>query len=796
MKKTSFLFLVAGLAILFGLAWLYPVPSVSPFHTEDKPKRTSPTGSGEQGTNQNTETGFRAGEFVFPYYRNPSDTQPAWIFRGTSGTVSRGEQELINVKEPRIKHFPETDNETSQNTIEEVRISGEEGRKRPNNIAVIKNNVLVRTGQGGKLNTRQLYANFETDRLYTRSDHPVTVDRTGLSMEGIGFTGNGQLSRFTLRKDIFIRLSTGQLRNLQTDNQTESSIPDHRYVITGSGPLKVRLMEETNDYRKWKMSIFDDVFLYRIHERGALRQTSDLLHVTLIEAKRPQSGQVASNETGRRSSRLRLETIESKGSVRIEDPNIQIQSDHVTMQRNDRRDVFLLEGNGQSIRLNEQDSSSGNRNRHTQIYVSGRGRIERSRKVPGPKNRASMQRNGTASFNGQVYVRRRGTRLQSRSLSVAFREGRPPAEKQKTSRPQEDPPLRIRMLEAEEQVLFLTDDFASTGDRLTWSPPTDTIQLTSDEQSIVSDLHNRIIAEKLQIDRERRGFRAERSVRTTIRTDQTKGFQLLGASAANGSQETTDASSSASGETTWHLNADRLRFQMRADTDKMRLLKATGNVHISSNRGRARGHQFVMDRDKSKAILQGKQQKAVISQNRHRALADSFRFNLSHRTVVLKGQKRMQIDLAGQQQQQGNPDNLARSELLQITTGAPLIVHRREGRIRVLGRARVLKPGGQMHSRRLNVTFNPETNKIQTVRANGNVFVGDTRGAARGDLLKWDLQEKQLQIRGQPHAVVNRDGNTARFEIISIWNNWNNIRGQRYKWRAPGTIEGSIPDER
>jgi len=88
MKKASFLFLVAGLAILFGLAWLYPVPSVSPFHTEDKPKRTSPAGSGEQKTNQNTETGFRAGEFVFPYYRNPSDTQPAWIFRGTSGTVS------------------------------------------------------------------------------------------------------------------------------------------------------------------------------------------------------------------------------------------------------------------------------------------------------------------------------------------------------------------------------------------------------------------------------------------------------------------------------------------------------------------------------------------------------------------------------------------------------------------------------------------------------------------------------------------------------------------------------------
>ncbi len=798
MKKVSLLLLIAGLALLFGLSWLYPVPSVSPFHTEKKKNGTSSNQDRKEQTNQEAETGFKAGEFVFPYYRNPSDTEPAWIFRGSSGTVSRGKKDQIRVKDPRIRHFPESDRNTSKNNIQEVRISGEEGQKQPNNIAFIKKNVRVRTGQGGRLTTRQLYANFESDRLYTRSDHKVNVDRNGLSIEGVGFTGNGRLSRFTLRKKIYIHLSTSQLRPLaNTNDRTRSSTPDHRYVITGSGPMNVRLIKETEDHRRWKMSIYDDVFLYRIHERGALRQTSDLLHVTLLEPKQPSSEMDSTKESGNRSTRLRLEAIESRGSVRIDDPNIRIQSDHVTMRRNERRDVFLLQGDGQSIRLNEENVSSQNGKKHTKIYVSGRGRIERSRNLSTSNKTPSSESNGHASFNGQVYVRRRGTRLQSQSLSVAFMEGQTQISKEEPGTPQDDHPLRIRMLEAEEQVLFLTNDFASTGNRLTWSPPTDTIKLQSDSRSIVSDLHNRIIAETLHIDRNRRSFRADRSVRTTIRTTQTRGFQLLGSTDSTSPQNTTpeegDSSTAASERTTWHLNADHLRFQMQADTDQMRLLDATGNVRISSDRGQARGQRFVLNRDQSRAILQGKKKKAALSQNHNRAFADSFRFNLDHRTVVLKGSKRMQIDLSSHQNGQDKPSRLPRSQRLQITTGAPLIVHRRRGRIRVLGRAHVLKPGGRMHSRRLNVTFQPETNQIKTVRANGDVFVGDTRGAARGDLLNWTPRKKRLLLRGQPHAVVNRDGNTARFEIITIWNNWNNVRGERYKWQTPGTIEASSP---
>ncbi len=804
MKKTSIFLLILGIGILYGLSFLFPIPAVNPIHIQNQ-KETNESREDSEGTDPDAEEGMSAGRFVFPYYQHRSDQKPVWVFKGDRGSITRGEQQEITVHSPRIKYFPSRrdrsgeEGNTSDQVPGRVTISGRTGRKTVDNVAFVKGNARVETGRGGTLTTRQLYADFDTDRLYTKSDHRVQVERSGLSIEGTGFTGNSRLSEYKFEKDVYMQLSPERIRKLASGGNTEPtrSVRGQQYVISGSGPFKARLVDETAKRRAWKLSIYRNVFLYRVLEKGTLHQTSDELHIKLIERKQSNQDTSRSDTSPDRDSNLRIRSIEAIGTVRLHDPNIDIHSDHVTMNRKRTWDVFHLKGNSQFIQLHEKTNrASGRNSSDTTIYVSGTGRIERTRSTPDSGNE---RREGNAEFNGQVFVNRRGARLQSNDLSIAFTERSAPPknerEKKKNTGLQPRDALRVRMLEARENVLFLSNQIASTGEHLTWLPPTGSILLTSPKKSIITDLRNRIIAGKIDIDRSQRTFSAGHNVRTTFRMNRKRGFQLLGQTsgkrteqpARNGTSENSDTK-----ETTWHLNADNLSFRMGSGTNRLRSLQAHGSVRISSDQGKARGDRFVLDRSDQQAILHGGKRKATVSQNRHRALADTFRFRLDHHTVVLKGQKRLRIDLSSASSPEDPSQNrVPPSNYLQVTTGAPFIIHRRKGRVRVLGPARVLKPNGQLRSGRLYIKFNPESNQVRTVRATEHVFLGDMRGSARGDLLRWSPADNRLMLRGQPHAVVNRGGNSARFEIIRIWNNWNNLRGKRYKWQAPGSIQGT-----
>lgn len=759
MKKFALgLLLVAGVAVVYFSVVTSPERrSIEPDDTNTSVEEENP----ETGSDGVTRTrGFSA-----PFYPDAEAEEPTWVFEGEESMVGAPEGWVGN---PVIKHFPR-----EGGPVERVTIRADSATRQEENVAFLEGNVQIETDTGKRLSANRLYAMLDEEEFRIPDTVPVQLSGTGFEVSGYGFEGHVQLHEFTLNRNINLQIREGLLGGSSPGDDAEiSRTIGERTLVTGNGPLEMGRKNRSDRGDTWEAAFQGNVFLYRSRPEGVTQVRCESLVANVVAGK-SASNISASGENQSMSdpSTARLTDVSGTGNVRVQSPVFETRSDALQIQFHENGETIHLQGKNerQIVRYRRQSDGETNpfglstshpagagTNVRTEIRFSGPGRLETTYSQSEEGTNESFR--GEAEFQERVIVDAGRPRLEGNRVSFSYSGN--PSNQGRRSRggTQSLRHISLTGLSATGNVFLVRSPLSIVADQFSWNHKLGTLVFQADQNVELSDLNNRLQANEIRVLDEYGSVRATGNVKATIPIR--GGDQIAGLVPG----QTDQNPETGSRVEAWNIESDTLSVDLHSESSRLQEMVAGGTVRLTSGNRQATGHRFRINADQETASLLGKgEEPARIEQGPHSAEAMRITYHFGDRRAVIRQPRRFHFSYRSGSEAEGN-----RSEM-SLYTRSPVVVHRTRGRIRLTGPSRIQRPGSYLRADRLSLQYDTTLDDyLREVRGTGDIFLHDTRGGARADIVVWSPREDRFTLKGQPWAQVMNEDGFFRAEIITM----------------------------
>ena len=101
-----------------------------------------------------------------------------------------------------------------------------------------------------------------------------------------------------------------------------------------------------------------------------------------------------------------------------------------------------------------------------------------------------------------------------------------------------------------------------------------------------------------------------------------------------------------------------------------------------------------------------------------------------------------------------NKDIIVKQDEMAITCGGPLIIDYEGNKASFYDRVEVVEPRGELLADRLDVFFNPDSRKIESITAEGNVELKRGQDIAKGQRIIYTVASGEAILTGNPEIVI------------------------------------------
>ncbi len=784
MKKAAFilLFLFSGLTIYFLT-----------LHRDREPENGAPAPSRDripvQKSDSEPSDATRTPPFRAPWYEHTSDRKPTWILRGQQGTVKQSTNVVV-VQEPVVDYFPRNENERE---VRKVRIRGNRGRKKSDAHVVVQGNVRVNTDAGHRLTTERLHTLYRKRELYTGPEDPVHLEHGNLRVQGNGFHGRTELDRYRLKNAVRLKIDREQRSDAESGEHRKTEPADPTYYITGGGPFRMKRLRDGSEGVTWRAEIQNDAFLYRARPSGTLRVRSGRMTVWLVEHRSnssDDSDEQSPKEPDRVGRRMTLKKIRARNHVVARSPRYSVHTDRLVLDRRSGAEKLTFRGTDQEIwfptgegkshvpggKKEEKTGSIRREKKGTTVRFSGPGSVVQKPAPPSQGSEKSRTNLHTATFQNDVRLTRSNTDLSADRVTIQFRVN----EDNRNSEKHRGKP-DVRTIHAEKNVLYAGSRIAASGDVLDWSIDSGQVRLTGTPNARVSDFVRRLSGQTIRVDRSAKQVHATGGAETVVTVRDRQIFAGMFSERSVPGRPEPD-------HDRWKVTADNITIAQTPGASRLKQFRASGDVALNGPDAEGKGDTFLLDHRSDTAVLSGEKQEAMMKQNRNRFRAKIIRYRLDAQVAHLIHPKRVRLVYREESDTSREKTN-SRDRLMHIYTRDPVVLNRRSGTVSLLGRSHLIQPSSRMRGDRMRIRYDREKKDVlRAVLAKGNVFLDDRRGRARGDLIRWNVVADTLEVRGQPSAFVHYEGRRAKYEIVTISENWTRFRGENRKWDRAGKV--------
>ncbi|MBI2922642.1 MAG: LPS export ABC transporter periplasmic protein LptC [Planctomycetes bacterium] len=684
-------------------------------------------------------------------------------------------RELAVFEKTRIAAWPEKSEKYRQSPAE-VHLTADlaevDQRARTSRM---RGHVSVQTPTGDRLDADDLFVNFGKRTLDT--DGPVVFVHGESTIRGTGFHGSIALKSFRFEKDVSGSFFGTRADWSPTAAAGPAALPED-VTFSAVGPVTGESTDADELTRRTRITLNGNVRLFRI-DPASERPTTVLARTLALDFRRDMPpvpyGAVAWKRTSEFLGKfgpaprppqaitaallaarptVSLERMEAIGDVSIVDPRAEIEADRVVSEsRPDGSGVTLVQGHRKRIvfrdraamtmgPLGEVDAPGAS----GPIEITCVDDLILSRRANSPEGEPG---GATVSLSKWVEVRDGARELTADALTIELM-------------PRDGPGGALgyapRSLEAVGGVIMQEAGRSATADRLRWDVASDTLRLYGRPAAEVNDEKMRLQAARIYFDHRRNVVIADGKVVAAGEGGEVANTNFI---------KLNPRKSGGSGH--WELRCRHL--ETKTENGELLWLEAAGDLVLTTDdsvitgdalrfyagMAHVSGHPVRIESGKDYVEARNA---SVNTLNKTATL-----YGVRQIFFMMKGGMEAMVGMNGLDKKPADPDA---ETPVTLTCRGPVYVDQNLGSFFARDCVVVRSGDSRIDTDRLELTFDPATNKLSGARASGRVFLRTPDTAASGNRLVYDVPAATVSLTGVGKVSVWRSSSWLRVDEILI----------------------------